>query len=153
MLEGAVLHRGSEYDRGTRCGKTARRGLHGRCRVTGVPTAEVLEPRIVTLDNNSVSRYYPFMIKGFRCKETEKLFLRQRSTRFPAGVQRAALRKLLLLDAAEKLEDLRIPPGNRLEKLAGNRQGQHSIRINDQRRICFRWSEGDAYEVEIVDYH
>ena len=93
------------------------------------------------------------MIKGFRCKETEKLFLRQRSTRFAAGVHRAALRKLLLLDAAEKLEDLRIPPGNRLEKLAGNRQGQHSIRINDQWRICFRWSEGDAYEVEIVDYH
>jgi len=63
------------------------------------------------------------------------------------------LRKLLLLDAAETLEDLRIPPGNRLEKLSDNRQGQHSIRINDQWRICFRWSEGDAYEVEIVDYH
>lgn len=58
-----------------------------------------------------------------------------------------------MLDAAEKLEDLHIPPGNRLEKLTGNRQGQHSIRINDQWRICFRWSEGDAYEVEIVDYH
>jgi addiction module HigA family antidote len=64
-----------------------------------------------------------------------------------------ALRKLLLLDAADRLEDLRIPPGNRLEKLTGDRQGQHSIRINDQWRICFRWSEGDAYEVEIVDYH
>jgi proteic killer suppression protein len=93
------------------------------------------------------------MIKSFRYKETEKLFLRQRLIRFPADVQRTALRKLLLLDAAEKLEDLRIPPGNRLEKLIGNRQGQHSIRINDQWRICFRWSEGDAYEVEIVDYH
>ncbi len=93
------------------------------------------------------------MIKSFRCKETEKLFLRQRSLRFPADIYRIALRKLLLLDAAEKLEDLRIPPGNRLEKLTGNRQGQHSIRINDQWRICFRWSEGDAYEVENVDYH
>jgi proteic killer suppression protein len=93
------------------------------------------------------------MIKNFRCKETEKLFLRQRSPRFSSGVQRIALRKLLLLDAAEKLEDLRIPPGNRLEKFIGNRQGQHSIRVNDQWRICFRWSEGDAYEVEIVDYH
>ena len=93
------------------------------------------------------------MIKSFRSKETEKLFLRQRSHRFSANVHRAALRKLLLLDAAERLEDLRIPPGNRLEKLTGNRQGQHSIRINDQWRICFRWSEGDAYEVEIVDYH
>lgn len=93
------------------------------------------------------------MIKSFRCKETEKVFLRQRSDRFTTNVYRIALRKLLLLDAAEKLEDLRIPPGNRLEKLLGNRQGQHSIRINDQWRICFRWSEGDAYDVEIVDYH
>ena len=64
-----------------------------------------------------------------------------------------ALRKLLLLDAAEKLEDLRIPPGNQLEKLVGDRKGQYSIRINDQWRLCFRWEEGDAYEVEIVDYH
>jgi proteic killer suppression protein len=93
------------------------------------------------------------MIKSFRCKETEKLFLRQRPPRFAADVFRIALRKLLLLDAAETLEDLRIPPGNRLERLSGNRQGQHSIRINDQWRICFRWSEGDAYKVEIVDYH
>ena len=93
------------------------------------------------------------MIKSFRCKETEKLFLRQRLLRFPFDVHRVALRKLLLLDGAEKLEDLRILPGNRIEKLIGARQGQHSIRINDQWRICFRWSEGDAYEVEIVDYH
>ncbi len=93
------------------------------------------------------------MIKGFRSKETEKLFLRQRSARFSADVHRRALRKLLLLDAAEKLEDLRVPPGNRLEKLSGNREGQHSIRINEQWRICFHWSEGDAYAVEIVDYH
>ncbi len=93
------------------------------------------------------------MIKGFRSKETEKLFLRQRSPRLSALVHRVALRKLLLLDAAERLEDLRIPPGNRLEKLSGNREGQHSIRINDQWRICFRWSRGDVYEVEIVDYH
>lgn len=64
-----------------------------------------------------------------------------------------ALRKLLLLDAAEKLEDLRVPPGNKLEKLSGGRKGQYSIRINDQWRLCFRWEEGDAYEVEIVDYH
>ena len=66
---------------------------------------------------------------------------------------RAAQRKLLLLDAAEQLDDLLVPPGNRFEKLAGDRKGQHSIRINDQWRICFRWSEGDAYDVEIVDYH
>jgi proteic killer suppression protein len=93
------------------------------------------------------------MIKSFRSKETEKLFLRQRSPRFSTDLHRIALRKLLLLDAAEKLEDLRIPPGNRLEKLSGERQGQHSIRINDQWRICFRWLEGNAHEVEIADYH
>jgi len=93
------------------------------------------------------------MLKSFRCKETEKVFLRQRLARFSAEVHHIALRKLLLLDAAERLEDLRIPPGNHLEKLTGNRQGQHSIRINDQWRICFRWSAGDAYELEIVDYH
>jgi proteic killer suppression protein len=93
------------------------------------------------------------MIKSFQSRETEKLFLRQRSPRFSVDLHRIALRKLLLLDAAERLEDLRIPPENRLEKLTGNRQGQHSIRINDQWRICFRWSEGDAYEVKIADYH
>ena len=93
------------------------------------------------------------MIKSFHSGETEKLFLRHRSPRFSLDIHRIALRKLLLLDAAERLEDLRNPPGNRLEKLTGNRQGQHSIRINDQWRICFRWSEGDAYEVEIADYH
>ena len=68
-------------------------------------------------------------------------------------LQRAALRKLLVLDAAETIGDLRVPPGNRLEKLSGKRVGPHSVRINDQWRICFRWREGDAYEVEIVDYH
>jgi proteic killer suppression protein len=68
-------------------------------------------------------------------------------------MQRNALRKLLLLNAAEQLDDLQAPPGNRLEKLAGDRKGQHSIRINDHWRICFRWHQGDAYEIEIVDYH
>ena len=92
------------------------------------------------------------MIKGFRCSETEKVFSRRHSRRF-GGIQRAALRKLLILDAAESLEDLRIPPGNRLEKLSGDREGQHSIRINDQWRVCFIWDQGDAYDVEIVDYH
>ncbi|MGQ9648105.1 MAG: type II toxin-antitoxin system RelE/ParE family toxin [Thermodesulfobacteriota bacterium] len=94
-----------------------------------------------------------FRIESFRSKETEKPFLRQWSPRFPSDVHRIALRKLLLLDAAERLEDLRIPPGNRLKKLTAKRQGQHSICTNDQWRICFRWSGGDAYEVEIADYH
>ena len=93
------------------------------------------------------------MIKSFRSKETERIFQRQSSTKFSLDLQRRALRKLLLLDAAEQLEDLRVPPGNRLEKLAGKKQGQYSIRIDDQWRICFRWHEGNAYEVEIVDYY
>ena len=93
------------------------------------------------------------MIRSFRCKETEKIFNRYFSRKFPTDIQRIALRKLAMLDAADSLDDLRIPPSNRLEKLTGNRKGQYSIRINDQCRICFVWSRGDAYEVEIADYH
>lgn len=93
------------------------------------------------------------MIKSFRCKNTEKLFYRQLSSKFSSEIRRSALRKLLILDGAEHLEDLRVPPGNRLEKLAGDRHRQHSIRINDQWRICFRWHQGDAYDVEVTDYH
>jgi len=93
------------------------------------------------------------MIKSFRDRETEKVFGRRFSRRFPAGLHRVAWRKLAMLEAAERLGDLRVPPGNRLEKLSGSREGQHSIRINDQWRVCFRWHEGHAYEVEITDYH
>lgn len=93
------------------------------------------------------------MIKSFRDKDTEKVFLRKVVRRWSGQLQRAALRKLLILDAAETLDDLRSPPGNRLEKLSGGRAGEHSIRINDQWRVCFRWREGDAYDVEIADYH
>ncbi len=92
------------------------------------------------------------MIKSFRNKETESLFHRQLPSRFPADLRQAALRKLLMLDGAERLEDLRVPPGNRLEKLTRDRRGLHSIRINDQWRICFKWHLGDAYEVEVTDY-
>jgi proteic killer suppression protein len=93
------------------------------------------------------------MIRTFRDKQTARVFRRERVRRFSLPVQRAALRKLLLLDAAESLDDLRVPPGSRLEKLRGDRQGQYSIRINDQWRVCFRWENGDAYDVEITDYH
>ena len=93
------------------------------------------------------------MIRNFRDRETEKVFGRERSRRLPPDVQRRAHRKMLLLDAAETLEDLRVPPGNRLESLSGDRAGQRSIRINDQWRICFRWKRGDAHDVEIADYH
>jgi toxin HigB-1 len=93
------------------------------------------------------------MIRTFRDKETEQLFQRQASRRFPANLHQAMWRKLAILSAAERLDDLRVPPGNRLEKLSGKRVGQYSIRINDQWRICFKWQEGNAYEVEITDYH
>jgi proteic killer suppression protein len=93
------------------------------------------------------------MIRGFRDSETERLFRRERGSKLARPLQRATLRKLLLMDAAESLDDLRVPPGNRLEKLAGDRAGQYSIRINDQYRVCFRWQGGDAHDVEIVDYH
>jgi proteic killer suppression protein len=93
------------------------------------------------------------MIRGFRDTETERLFRRERGSKLARPLQRAALRKLLLLDAAESLDDLRVPPGNRLEKLAGDRLGQYSIRVNDQYRVCFRWAGGEAHDVEVVDYH
>lgn len=93
------------------------------------------------------------MIRSFRDKGSEKLFHRERSRAVPARLKKAALRKLLILDAAEELGDLRVPPGNRLEKLRGDRAGQHSIRINDRYRICFSWKHGGADAVEIVDYH
>jgi toxin HigB-1 len=94
------------------------------------------------------------MIVRFESKETELIFQGARSRKYPPDIQRVALRKLLILDAAVLINDLRVPPGNRLEKLAGDREGQHSIRINDQWRICFVWLDsGDADQVEIVDYH
>jgi len=93
------------------------------------------------------------VIKSFRCRETEALFNRERARKFGADVERAALRKLLMIDAASVLDSLKVPPGNRLEALKGDRKGQHSIRINAQCRVCFFWRDGDAYEVEIVDYH
>jgi proteic killer suppression protein len=93
------------------------------------------------------------MIRSFACLETELLFHDELSRRLPTQIQRVARRKLLLLHQARRLDDLRSPPGNRLEALKGDRIGCHSVRINDQWRICFRWQGEDAFEVEIVDYH
>lgn len=93
------------------------------------------------------------MIKTITDRETEKIFDRQRSRKLPGDIQQVAYRKLRYLNNARTLRDLRIPPSNRLEKLRGERVGQHSIRINDQWRICFKWQGNDAYDVEIVDYH
>ena len=93
------------------------------------------------------------MIRSFVCKETERLFNDEPSRQLPQQIQRVARRKLLLLHQARSLNDLRVPYGNHLEALKDDRKGQHSIRVNDQWRICFRWRDGNAYEVEIVDYH
>ena len=93
------------------------------------------------------------MIKSFTDRETQQIFTRQRSRRRPPDIQQVALRKLRMRNNAHTLMDLQVPPANHLEKLAGDRAGQYSIRINDRWRVCFEWRDDDAYEVEIVDYH
>ena len=93
------------------------------------------------------------MIKNFKDDETQKIYQRQRSRKLPADIQQVALRKLRMINNSISINDLRVPPANRLEKLSGNRAGQWSIRINDQWRVCFRWEGSDAHDVEITDYH
>jgi proteic killer suppression protein len=93
------------------------------------------------------------VIKTFKDAETEKIYQRERSRKLPSDIQQVALRKLRMINNAINLNDLRVPPANRLEKLGGDRAGQHSIRINDQWRICFEWHGSDALNVEITDYH
>jgi proteic killer suppression protein len=93
------------------------------------------------------------MIRSFACRDTERIWKGQKVRGFPGDVQDRALRKLRLIDAALTVEDLKVPPGNRLEDLKGGRKGQKSIRINDQWRICFVWKDNEALDVEIVDYH
>ena len=94
-----------------------------------------------------------YVLRSFRAKETEAVWQRRRTPKLDLSLQRAAWRKLAMLDAAETLSDLRVPPGNRLEKLAGDRAGQYSIRINQRWRICFRWADAGPEDVEITDYH
>jgi toxin HigB-1 len=93
------------------------------------------------------------MIKSFRDKETQRIYSREGSNRLPREIQQIALRKLRMINNSQSLNDLRVPPANKLEKLKGNREGQFSIRINDQWRICFVWHDGEAHEVEMTDYH
>ena len=93
------------------------------------------------------------MIRSFKDAEAEKIFNRQRSLKLDQSMQPVAYRKLRMLHNSNTINDLRVPPANRLEKLKGNREGQYSIRINDRYRICFEWKDGDVYQVEIVDYH
>jgi proteic killer suppression protein len=112
---------------------------------------------LITLGVNNALRYHADMIeemiRSFADKKTEKIFRGRRTRGLNAGLQRMARRRMLILDAADRLNDLLIPPGNRLEKLGGKLAGQYSVRINERWRICFRWRRGDAYEVKIVDYH
>lgn len=108
---------------------------------------------IITCCAINATRYHDCVLRSFRDKDTQAVWRRQRSRRLDGPVQRVAWRKLAMLDAAETLTDLLIPPGNRLEKLTGDRAGQHSIRINQQWRICFVWTDAGPEDVEIVDYH
>lgn len=108
--------------------------------------------RIITIDVSHTTRYYVTVIKTFKCADTEALSKGRRVKRF-VNIESVARRKLRQLQIAGRLEDLRVPPGNQLEALKGNRAGQHSIRINDQFRVCFRWTAAGAEDVEIVDYH
>ena len=101
---------------------------------------------------HNASRYVFFMIRSFACRETALIWTGRRSRKLPSDIQIVALRKLRMLNQARVLEDLRVPPGNRLEALRGDRAGQHSIRINDQWRICFVWDGGGANNVQIADY-
>ena len=107
----------------------------------------------ITLRVINARRYSGQVIESFGDKETERVFHRQFSKKLPQDIQRVARRRLLLIDAATDVNDLRVPPGNRLEKLSGDRVGQYSVRINDQYRICFNWRATAAYDVEITDYH
>lgn len=107
----------------------------------------------MSVDIYMVSGYNGVMIKSFADKETERIYHQAFSKKLPQPIQKIALRKLIMLDNAQGLEDLRIPPANRLEKLDGDRDGQYSIRINDQYRVCFKAEGNNFYEVEIVDYH
>ena len=107
---------------------------------------------IIVFDTNSGVHYYTLVIKGYWDRDTQAVGERRRVRRFPEELQRRAQRKLMMINNAADLNDLRVPPGNHLEALSGDRDGQNSIRINDQWRICFAWDDGDAYEVEIVDY-
>ncbi len=97
--------------------------------------------------------FIEFIIRAFKCKETEKIFRRRFSKKFSQDIQKISLRKLRMLNRATNLNDLKTPPGNRLEALKGDRQNQFSIRINDQWRVCFEWENNDSFNVEIVDYH
>jgi toxin HigB-1 len=107
----------------------------------------------ITLGVNNALRYYCWVIRSFRDKDTEAIWQRRYVKKLSPELSRLTYNKLVLINAAESINDLRVPPGNRLEKLSGNRAGQYSVRVNDQWRICFTWSSAGAGNVELVDYH
>ncbi len=117
-----------------------------------IPNSGLLGKKHSCPITSCVISYAP-MIETFKSKEAEKIYSRQYSKKLPTNIQQIAFRKLRMLNRSSNLDDLRIPPANRLEALSGNRKGQHSIRINQQWLICFQWKDGNAYNVEIVDYH
>lgn len=119
----------------------------------GVVGVHVPCMELITIDVNNAERYANGVIQTFAEKDTERVWQRVHVRKFGPDLQRIANRKLLILDAAETINDLRVPPGNRLEQLQGNRKGQHSIRVNDQWRICFTWTPAGPIDVEITDYH
>ena len=108
---------------------------------------------IYLLDIYTQNGYNTAMIRSFADRETEKVYNQTFSKKLPESIQKVALRKLIMIDNAANLGDLRVPPNNRLEALSGDREGQYSIRINEQYRVCFKWKDNDVYDVEIVDYH
>jgi len=122
------------------------------CCSDGFSLSNLSEP-LLFFDISHVTRYSAVMIKSFADKHTQELYAKGRGNKFPVDLTSRALRKLDYVNLALQLEDLKVPPGNRLHALSGNRKGQYAISINDQWRICFRWQEGDAYEVEVCDYH
>jgi len=107
----------------------------------------------VSVDNSIPIRYYLIMIKSFKCKETELIWRGYRSKKLPTDIQEVARRRLRVLDSSVNINDLRVPPANHLEVMKHYRKGDYSIRINDQWRIVFKWSDGNCEEVEIIDYH
>jgi proteic killer suppression protein len=129
-------------------------GIYMEAAVAGIaecrPLRSVPYIRLTYIDTPSILF---LMIRTWADREAEKIFSNEVSRRLGAQVSKVARRKLKMLNAATNVTDLRVPPGNRLEALKGDRKGQHSIRVNDQYRVCFRWRNGDAFDVEIVDYH
>ena len=119
----------------------------------GVVGVHVPCMELITIDGNNAERYADGVIQTFAEKDTERVWQRVHVRKFGPDLQRIANRKLLMLDAAETINDLRVPPGNRLVQLQGNRKGQHSIRVNDQWRICFTWTPAGPIDVEITDFH